>query len=108
MNDRAWSVWCLLETLWEIAPMGGIIGWRGYDAATDMLVHGHKLRGEELLAEVERLKIMEMSQLEIESARRERQKRIDEAKKRGAVNAEGAEHTDGEIDDFMEDAIFEE
>jgi len=109
MNERAWAIWCLYETKWELAPMGGgIIGWGGHDAALKLLVHGYKVSGGELLAEVERLKIMENAQLEIESARRKRAREIEEAKKRGAVNVEGVEHTEGELDDFFEDAIWED
>jgi hypothetical protein len=108
MNDRSWSIWCLLETQWNVAPMGGMLGWGGYDVATHLLITGYGVRGEELLAETERFKLYELAQMEIEIARRKLAKAKEDAKKRGAVNIEGVEHVDGELDDFFEDAVLED
>lgn len=60
--------------------MGGLVGWDGYDVATRLLVNGYRTAGGELLAEVERLNILEAAQMEIESARRERKERLEKSK----------------------------
>lgn len=108
MNVRAWSVWCLLETQLSVAPMGGVFGWKGYEVASEMFANGYGLRGGEYLAEMERLKIMELAMVEIETARRALAKSREDAKRRGAVNVDGVEHVDGELDDFFEDAVLED
>lgn len=87
--------------------MGGLLGWGGYSDAIDLLRNGYRVSGQELLAEVERLKLFEQAQMEIEAMRRKRQKQIEDAKKRGAVNAD-AEKVEGDLDDFFEDAVMPE
>lgn len=107
MNVRAWSVWSLLETQWNVAPMGGIIGWGGYEVATRMLNEGYRAKGDELLAEIERLKLFENAQLEIESARRKWKEK--HKGKKGGAEAANENYTEGDdLDDFWEDAIVED
>lgn len=100
-NVAALSIWALLGSQWNIAGFGGIIGWGGYGPAIDMLIHGYRLNGMELLAEVDRLRLCEAAQLEIESARhkREEQKR----KKNKPHEDETGTKTKGDLTDFYDE-----
>lgn len=46
---------------------GTALSWQGYGPATQLLIVAHQVRGDELLQEVERLKVMEVTQLSIEA-----------------------------------------
>ena len=83
--------------------MGGVVAWAGYDAALKILIDGHGARGEELLAELDRLRTMEAVTMEIEAARYEREKRLREKKGSKTENTE-VEHVAGDLDDFMDAA----
>jgi hypothetical protein len=73
--------------------MGGVIGWAGYESALELLIHGYRVRGGELIAEVERLKILEASQMEIENKRLA-------MKTKGTDTKLDAERVEGDLSDI--------
>jgi hypothetical protein len=104
INERAWSVWCLLESRWTYGAMGGVLGWAGWPEAVQLLLHGYGVRGQELLAETERLKMFENAQMEIEV-----QKALLKKAKDAMKAPEGTERVLGaDLEDFFTDALVEE
>lgn len=106
-NELSWSLWKMFGRRWAVAPMGGLIGWDGYGDAQNLLIHGHRLRGDALVQEMERLKGYEEAQMEIDAKRREKEQEKAEAKKRkqshGMAGFEDVEHVEGDLDDFFDD-----
>lgn len=100
INETAWELWCLLETRWNVGAMGGLIGWAGWQEATQLLIHGHGVRGKELLAQTERLKMFEMAQLEIEAGKHELREM-----KANSRAPEGTQRVIGDVEDFFTDAV---
>lgn len=87
-------MWCLLETQWIRNQYTGTIeGWGGYNAgAFQMLITGFESTGGEFLADAERLKVLEVTQLEIEAAKAK-------ANKRPGMTPD-SDHVLGDLDDF--------
>jgi hypothetical protein len=102
INERAWSIWGLLNRQWLVAPMGGVFGWGGFPLAVELLKSGYGVSGEELLAEVQRLKVCENAQMEIEEKRR----KLAEKKKGSSQSRflhDNIEHVEGDLADFMDE-----